>query len=63
MFAIAFDIRVAETKMRHPKGVTAAYLDISTTLERYFRGIQGSVYVYAFRIEQWSDFNPMMKMP
>ncbi|MFZ4809407.1 MAG: virulence factor [Hyphomicrobiaceae bacterium] len=93
MFAIAFDLTVAETGKRHPKGVTAAYADIAATLERFaFRGIQGSVYVCdnedmanlfqaisalkelpwfpasvrdlrAFRIEQWSDFTPMMKRP
>ena len=93
MFAIAFDLTVAETKARHPKGVTAAYGDIANTLERFdFRGIQGSVYVCdsedmanlfqaisalkslqwfpdcvrdirAFRIEQWSDFTPMMRSP
>jgi virulence-associated protein VapD len=93
MYAIAFDLTVAEAKMRHPKGVTAAYLEIAGTLETFgFRGIQGSVYVCesedmanlfqaitalkalswfppsvrdirAFRIEQWSDFTPLMKAP
>jgi virulence-associated protein VapD len=46
MFAIAFDLTVAETRKRHPKGVAAAYSDIAETLETFqFRGIQGSVYV------------------
>lgn len=46
MFAIAFDLVVAETQSVHPKGVTQAYADIGATLARYgFRRIQGSVYV------------------
>ena len=46
MFAIAFDLRVADTERHHPKGATQAYADIAVTLERYsFRRIQGSVYV------------------
>lgn len=28
MFAIAFDLVVAETEQHHPKGVTRAYADI-----------------------------------
>jgi virulence-associated protein VapD len=91
MFAIAFDLIVAETLKAHPKGVSQAYTDISAALERYqFARIQGSVYVCqsedmanlfqaitalkalpwfaasvrdirAFRIEQWSDFTPLIK--
>jgi virulence-associated protein VapD len=46
MFAIPFDLTVAETNRVHPKGVSQAYLDIGQVLENYgFRGIQGSVYV------------------
>ena len=46
MFAIAFDLRVADTERNHPKGLSQAYRDIQTTLEAFgFRGIQGSVYV------------------
>jgi virulence-associated protein VapD len=46
MFAIAFDLSVADTRRHHPKGVTPAYADISATLDRFgFRGVQGSVYV------------------
>jgi len=93
MFAIAFDLVVADTEKYHPKGVSQAYTDIGSTLERFgFRRIQGSVYVTdgedmvklfqaiialkalawfpasvrdirAFRIEQWSDFTPVMKEP
>jgi virulence-associated protein VapD len=46
MFAIAFDLVVADTIRHHPTGVGQAYTDIATTLERYgFRRVQGSVYV------------------
>ena len=46
MFAIAFDLVVADAQVVHPKGVTQAYGDIGTTLARYrFRRIQGSVNV------------------
>jgi virulence-associated protein VapD len=91
MFAIAFDLVVADTEKYHPTGVSQAYTDIAITLERFgFRRIQGSVYVTegdnmatlfeaimalkalpwlpasvrdirAFRIEQWSDFTPIVK--
>lgn len=91
MFAIAFDLVVADTAQHHPRGVTAAYTDIGTTLKRYgFERIQGSVYVSenndmanlfaallalkalpwvaqvvrdirGFRIENWSDFTPIIK--
>jgi virulence-associated protein VapD len=46
MFAIAFDLRVEDTELHHPRGLAQAYRDIRTTLEAFqFRGIQGSVYV------------------
>jgi virulence-associated protein VapD len=46
MFAITFDLVVAETSKHHPKNVTQAYNDIATTLEHFgFERIQGSVYV------------------
>lgn len=46
MFAIAFDLVVAQTQAVHPKGVTQAYAEIGATLARYgFNRIQGSVYV------------------
>jgi virulence-associated protein VapD len=46
MFAIAFDLIVADTAAVHPKGVAQAYADIGATLARYgFQRIQGSVYV------------------
>lgn len=91
MFAVAFDLVVAETEKHHPKGVTQAYTDIRNVLtKRGFEWRQGSVYVTetedlanlflaiqdlkaltwfphsvrdirAFRIEQWSDFTPVVK--
>jgi len=93
MFAIAFDLVVADTEKHHPKGISQAYTDIGSTLEQFgFQRIQGSVYVTnsddmaslfqailtlkalpwfpasvrdirAFRIEQWSDFTPLIKKP
>ena len=30
MFAIAFDLVVAEAAIHHPRGVTAAYMDIGS---------------------------------
>jgi virulence-associated protein VapD len=46
VFAIAFDLRVADTENNHPKGLSQAYRDICTTLAKFhFRGVQGSVYV------------------
>ncbi|ESQ93113.1 virulence factor [Asticcacaulis sp. AC460] len=46
MFAIAFDLVVADTEIHHPKGVTQAYTDIGAVLADYdFRRVQGSLYV------------------
>lgn len=46
MFAISFDLVVADTEKHHPVGVSQAYTDIADTLERFdFRRVQGSVYV------------------
>lgn len=46
MFAIAFDLTVADTRRHHPKGISQAYFDIGEVLEEFdFHGIQGSVYV------------------
>lgn len=45
MFAIAFDLVVAETAARHPKGVSQAYADIGATLAQHgFARVQGSLY-------------------
>jgi len=91
MYAVAFDLMVAETKRHHPKSVAQAYADIGAILADYgFKPVQGSLYVTddenmanlfqaidalrarawfpravrdirAFRIEQWSDFTPVVK--
>jgi len=91
MYAVAFDLVVADTEQHHPKGVAQAYADISIILAQYgFQRVQGSLYVTddenmanlfqaihalrarawfpasvrdirAFRIEQWSDFTPVVK--
>ena len=91
MYAIAFDLVVADTEKHHPQGVSQAYSEIGAILgEHGFRRVQGSLYVTddenmaklfltiqalralpwfpasvrdirAFRIEQWSDFTPVVK--
>lgn len=91
MYAIAFDLVVADTEQYHPNGVSQAYAEIGSILLQYgFRRVQGSLYVTddenmaqlfvalqslksqpwfplsvrdirAFRIEQWSDFTPVVK--
>ena len=46
MFAVAFDLIVADAEAHHPKGVTQAYNDIAAILSAYdFRRVQGSLYV------------------
>lgn len=46
MFAIAFDLVVADTEQHHPKGVSQAYADIGSILyDHGFRRVQGSLYV------------------
>ncbi|PAT43505.1 virulence factor [Vandammella animalimorsus] len=46
MYAVAFDLIVAETEQHHPKGVTQAYTEIGAVLAEYgFRRVQGSLYV------------------
>lgn len=46
MFAIAFDLVVADTLANHPKGVSQAYADIGAALAGFgFNRIQGSLYV------------------
>lgn len=44
MFAIAFDLVVADTASNHPKGVSQAYADIGGTLAGFgFSRVQGSL--------------------
>lgn len=46
MYAVAFDLIVAETLKHHPKGVTQAYTDIAAVFGEFgFRRVQGSLYV------------------
>lgn len=46
MFAIAFDMTVAELQARHPRGASRAYSDIAETLAPFgFERAQGSVYI------------------
>ena len=48
MFAIAFDLVVADTAQTHPKGVSQAYADIGNTLAGFgFERVQGSLYTNA----------------
>lgn len=93
MYAIAFDLVVADTERHHPQGVSQAYADIGLILRDHgFRRVQGSLYltenedmanlfrailalkvqpwfplsvrdIRAFRVEQWSDFTPIVKDP
>ena len=93
MFAIAFDLVVADAVKHHPRGVTAAYNEIGAALRKFeFERVQGSVYVTekddmanlfaallvlkalpwfaqvvrdirGFKIENWSDFTPIIKGP
>jgi virulence-associated protein VapD len=46
MYAVAFDLVVADTEEHHPKGVSQAYADIGSILNEFdFRRVQGSLYV------------------
>lgn len=46
MFAIGFDLTVADTEKNHPKGVSQAYSDIAATLGGFgFDRVQGSLYI------------------
>lgn len=46
MFAIGFDLIVADTAVNHPKSVSQAYTDIYNTLKGYgFDRVQGSIYL------------------
>ena len=46
MYAVAFDLVVAETEKHHPNGVTQAYTEIGAVLGRHgFSRVQGSLYM------------------
>ncbi len=43
MYAVAFDLVVADTEHHHPKGVAQAYTEIGAILAEFgFRRVQGS---------------------
>jgi virulence-associated protein VapD len=46
MYAIAFDLVVADTAKHHPQSVAKAYSDIGAVLHEHgFRWVQGSLYI------------------
>jgi virulence-associated protein VapD len=45
VFAIAFDLVVADTAQHHPKGVSQAYSDIGALANYGFNRVQGSLYI------------------
>lgn len=46
MFAIVFDLTVADTELHHPKSVSSAYAEIGKTLKLFgFENVQGSLYM------------------
>ena len=46
MFAIAFDMVVADIRKHYPKGISSAYTEIGRTLQPFgFERVQGSVYL------------------
>ena len=45
MFAIAFDMTVADIREHYPKGISSAYAEIGRTVAPFgFERVQGSVY-------------------
>lgn len=53
MFAIAFDLVVANTNASHPKGVSQAYADIGNTLAGFgFNRVQGTSRLSTGRISR-----------
>lgn len=91
MYAVAFDLTVADTEQYHPKAFRRRIQKLGAVLDEHgFRRVQGSLYVTdsedmanlflamqalralpwfpksardirAFRVEQWSDFTPVIK--
>ncbi len=46
MFAIAFDMPVADIRQHYPKGISSAYTEIARVLTPFgFERVQGSVYL------------------
>jgi len=51
MYAVAFDLVVADTERHHPKGVSQAYADIASILNEYgFRRVQGTCMLQIMKI-------------
>ncbi len=51
MYAVAFDLVVADTEKNHPKGVTQAYTEIGAVLgEHGFRAVSMSATMKTWRI-------------
>ncbi|TSH34443.1 virulence factor, partial [Salmonella enterica subsp. enterica serovar Johannesburg] len=47
MYAISFDLVVADTAQNHPKGISQAYADIFCPLRTFaLPGARGSLYTY-----------------
>jgi virulence-associated protein VapD len=64
VFAIAFDLTVADVERLHPRSVSAAYDDIGRVLSSYgfeWKFPASIRDIRAFRVEQWSDFTAIMK--
>ncbi len=46
MYAVSFDLVVADTELHHPKGVVQAYSEIGAILNQHgSRRVQGSLYL------------------
>ncbi|WP_096109345.1 virulence factor [Neisseria meningitidis] len=67
MYAISFDLVVADTAQNPPKGISQAYADIGYLFSainelKALPWFPSSVRdIRAFRIEQWSDFTSLVK--
>ncbi len=49
MYAISFDLVVADTAQNHPKGISQAYVDIGYTMRKFcVTRIQGGLYTCQF---------------
>ncbi len=49
MFAVAFDLVVANIRTHHPRSIKGAYDDVERVLESHgFHGVQGSLYLSEF---------------
>lgn len=62
LYAIAFDLVVADTEHYHPKGVAQVFHGVQSLRARpwFPKSVRHN---RAFRIEQWSDFTAVVKNP